>query len=167
MEFLDLRNFKLQKDSEFNFIVVPDVLKYIEVNNLPIHQFIISSNDHLDFVKEEILNTCRVSISQISKFNEYKDTILDKEYEYLSIIPFNTNKNTAVKFLSSYLSIDTSDVMAIGDNLNDVDMVRDSGIGVAVANAYTELKNVANYITKNNVADGGFAEAVYKFIDFQ
>lgn len=167
LEFLDLRNFKLQKDSEFNFIVVPDVLKYIEVNNLPIHQFIISSNDHLDFVKEEILNTCRVSISQISKFNEYKDTILDKEYEYLSIIPFNTNKNTAVKFLSSYLSIDTSDVMAIGDNLNDVDMVRDSGIGVAVANAYTELKNVANYITKNNVADGGFAEAVYKFIDFQ
>ena len=54
--------------------------------------------------------------------------------------------------------------MAIGDNLNDLDMVKNSGIGVAVANAYSDLKDVAKYTTQNNVAEGGFAEAVYKFI---
>ena len=56
--------------------------------------------------------------------------------------------------------------MAIGDNLNDLDMVKNSGVGVAVANAYDELKQVANYTTANSVENGGFAEAVYKFVEF-
>ena len=45
-------------------------------------------------------------------------------------------------------------------------MVKNSGIGVAVANGYEELKNVAKYTTENPVEKGGFAEAVYKFIEF-
>ena len=40
------------------------------------------------------------------------------------------------------------------------------GVGVAVANAYDELKQVANYTTVNPVEKGGFAEAIYKFIKF-
>ena len=41
-----------------------------------------------------------------------------------------------------------------------------AGVGVAVANAYDELKAVANFTTTNPVEKGGFAEAVYKFIKF-
>lgn len=166
LQYLDLRNFKLQKNSGFKFVIVPNVIEYIEKNDLPIHQFVISSTNHLDLVKDEILNKINVSIAKISKFGQYKDKILNKEYEYLSIIPYNTNKSSAIKILSNYLSIDQNDVMAIGDNLNDVDMVKNSGVGVAVANAYSELKDVAKYTTKNSAADGGFAEAVYKFIKF-
>ena len=99
-------------------------VEYIEKNNLPIHQFIISSSSSLGFVENEILENAHVSISKISKFGQYRDRILNKEYEYLSIVPYNTNKSNAIKFLSNYLSIDNTDVMAIGDNLNDVDMVK-------------------------------------------
>lgn len=166
LQYLDLRNFKLQQTSSFKFVIVPNVIEYIEKNNLPIHQFVISSINPLDSVKDEILNELQVSIAKISKFGQYKDKILNKEYEYLSIIPYNTNKSSAIKILSNYLSINENDVMAIGDNLNDVDMVKNSGVGVAVANAYSELKDVAKYTTKNSAADGGFAEAVYKFIEF-
>ena len=49
---------------------------------------------------------------------------------------------------------------------NDFDMVKNAGVGVAVANAYDELKKVANYTTVNPVEKGGFAEAVYKFVKF-
>ena len=63
-----------------------------------------------------------------------------------------------------FIIIPVNEIMAIGDNLNDLDMVKNSGIGVAVANAYSDLKDVAKYTTQNNVAEGGFAEAVYKFI---
>lgn len=166
LQFLDLRNFKLQKNSGFKFVIVPNVVDYIEKNNLPIHQFVISSFHSLDFVQAEILNELNVSVSRISKFGKYKDRILDKEYEYLSVIPYNIDKSSAVKFLSDYLSIESDDVMAIGDNLNDIGMVSNSGIGVAVANAYSELKDVAKYTTKASVTDGGFAEAVYKFVEF-
>ena len=167
LQYLDLRNFKLQKKSGFKFVIVPNVLEYIEKNNLPIHQFVISSSSSLAFIENEILGNAQVSISKISKFGQYKDRILNKEYEYLSIIPYNTNKSSAIKFLSNYLSIDNNDVMAIGDNLNDVDMVKNSGVGVAIANAYSELKDVAKYTTQNSVTDGGFAEAVYKFVEFE
>ena len=55
-------------------------------------------------------------------------------------------------------------MMAIGDNVNDLEMVKESGIGIAVNEAYDELKNVAKYVTKASVTDGAFAEAIYKYI---
>lgn len=164
LEYLDLRNFKLQKKPGFSFIVVSNILDYIEKNNLPIQQFVISSLGSLDNIKSEITNNTKVSISQISKYGKYKDKILNKEYEYLSIIPSNTSKSSAVNFLTKYLEINQEDTIAIGDNLNDIDMLKSSGIGIAVANAYNEVKNIADYTTTNAVADGGFAEAIYKFI---
>lgn len=164
LEYLDLRNFKLQKKPGFSFIVVSDILDYIEKNNLPIQQFVISSLSPLSSIKDELLSTTELSISQISKFGKYKDKILNKEYEYLSVIPSNTSKSSAVNFLTKYLEINKEDTIAIGDNLNDIDMLKSSGIGIAVANAYNEVKNIADYTTTNSVADGGFAEAIYKFI---
>jgi len=43
-------------------------------------------------------------------------------------------------------------------------MIKNSGIGIALANAYTEVKNISDYITHNSVSEGGFAEALYKFL---
>lgn len=64
------------------------------------------------------------------------------------------------------MNISTHEVMAIGDNLNDLEMLKNSGVGIAVANAYSEIKEIATYTTEKDVSQGGFAEAVYKFIDF-
>lgn len=167
LEYLDLRNFKLQKNSNFQFVIVSNVLDYIQKNNLNIYQFVISSKDSLSNLQNEILDNSNVSITRISKTGKYKDLILNKEYEYLSIIPFNTNKSQGLEILRNYLSINKNETMAIGDNLNDVEMIKNSGVGVAVANAYSELKNVASYTTQNTVSEGGFAEAVYKFIELK
>ena len=43
-------------------------------------------------------------------------------------------------------------------------MIKSSGIGIAVANAYNEVKDIADYTTHNSASDGGFAEALYKFL---
>ena len=45
-------------------------------------------------------------------------------------------------------------------------MVEKAGIGIAVGNAYSELKQIANYTTQKNVEQGAFAEAIYKFMKF-
>ena len=164
LKYLDLRNSKLQKLPGFNFIITENILDYIEKNNLQIQQFVISSLDSLDNVKSEISNSTKVSISHISKFGKYKDKILNKEYEYLSIVPYNTSKSNAVSFLEEYLSINRENTIAIGDNINDIDMIKSSGIGIAVANAYNEVKDIADYTTQNSAAEGGFAEALYKFL---
>ena len=47
------------------------------------------------------------------------------------------------------------EVFGIGDNFNDVSMIRDAGIGVAMGNAPDEVKAVADFVTDTNVNGGG------------
>ena len=170
LKYMDLRNYKLQLnkfyDSSLKITIIEDIKKYLEENTIEVCKLVISSETDLSNIKTEISNTQDVSITSIKKYGKYKDTLIDKEYEYLDISPKNINKSTALEILKDYLNIDKTEIMAIGDNLNDLDMVKNSGIGVAVANAYDELKQVAKYTTLNTVEKGGFAEAVYKFIEF-
>ena len=163
---MDLRNYILKdiNKTELKFFIVPDIEKYIAENNPDIFSFVISSVDSLEGLEKEINKHLTVSTSLISKKGIYKDNIINKEYEYLNIAPNNINKNQALSFLSNYLQIPQADMLAIGDNVNDLEMVKHSGIGIAVGDAYTELKNVAQYVTQKNVTDGAFAEAINKFI---
>lgn len=168
--YMDLRNFIL-KDSLFhndlNFKIVPSIEKYIKKENPTVFKLIISSPYSVEKLKKELDAKMNLTIYRIEKAKEYKDRIINKEYEYLDITPNKTNKKEALEILSKYLEISSSEVMAIGDNLNDIDMIQNSGIGVAVANAYDDVKKVATYTTAKSVDDSGFAEAVYKYISFQ
>lgn len=166
LKYMDLRNYILKdiNKTELKFFIVPDIEKYIAENNPDIFSFVISSDDSLEGLEKEINKHLTVSTSLISKKGIYKDNIINKEYEYLNIAPNNINKNQALSFLSNYLQIPQADMLAIGDNVNDLEMVKHSGIGIAVGDAYTELKNVAQYVTQKNVTDGAFAEAINKFI---
>lgn len=170
LKYMDLRNYKLQQDKHFetslDISVVDDIKQYLVFNKVNVCKLIISSDSDLSDIKNEILEKEDISITTIKKYNQYKDNVIDKEYEYLDITPKNINKDTALKILSNHLNVNNNEIMAIGDNLNDLDMVKNSGLGVAVANAYDELKEVAKYTTDNTVEAGGFAEAVYKFIEF-
>ena len=168
--YLDLRNYRLQTSTKsetcMDFKIVDNIKNYISSHDMQICKLVISSPTSTQTVKDEILKAVNVSATTIKKFGNYKDFVIDKEYEYIDIMPKNVNKNTALEFLGKYLNINANEMLTIGDNLNDFDMVKNAGIGVAVANAYDELKQVANYITTSPVEKGGFAEAVYKFIEF-
>lgn len=170
LKYMDLRNYKLQQskyyDSSLTITTVNSIKQYLSFNKVNVCKLIISAETDLSSIKKEILEKEDISIITIKKYGDYKDEVIDKEYEYLDITPKNINKDTALKILGNYLNINNDEIMAIGDNLNDLDMVKNSGIGVAVANAYDELKQVAKYTTQNSVDTGGFAEAVYKFIEF-
>lgn len=148
------------------FEIVPDLLNYLTRKETPISKVVISSTKSLEKIQEEILSTLDVSVLNIKKYGQFKDKIIDKEYEYLDIIPKNVSKGNALEILGNYLKINKDEILAIGDNLNDLDMVEKAGIGIAVNNAYSELKQIANYTTEKNVEQGGFAEAIYKFIKF-
>ena len=167
---MDLRNYRLQQskiyDSSLKITIVPDINQYLLSNKPQVCKLIISSEKDLSKIKDKILEKEDISVTTIRKYGEYKDSIIDKEYEYLDISPKDISKDTALNILKNYLKINNDEVLAIGDNLNDLDMVKNSGIGVAVANSYDELKSVAKYTTENPVEKGGFAEAVYKFIEF-
>lgn len=60
----------------------------------------------------------------------------------------------AVKIIADHFNISTDEVAAFGDDYNDISMLRECGIGVAVANALDEVKIVTDYICDTNDTDG-------------
>lgn len=168
LEYMDLRNFLLKStnaNDSLNFNIVHNILTYVENNNISAFSIVVTteSSSLMNFKKILSINKDIDSVF-INKRGKYRDNIIGKDYEYLNISPININKNEALNFLSNYLHISKEDIMAIGDNVNDLEMVRESGIGVAVNESYDDLKNVAKYVTNNKVSDGAFAEAIDKFI---
>ncbi len=82
----------------------------------------------------------------------------------LEFNPPNATKGTTLKRLADQLNIDMSEVIAVGDNFNDISMITMAGLGVAVANAEQEVKNIADYITDLDNNKSALKEVVEKFI---
>lgn len=74
----------------------------------------------------------------------------------------NSNKGTAVNFLSNLLNIKKEEILAIGDEDNDIDLLKSANIKVAMGNASDKLKQEANFITKS-IDEDGFVFAVQKY----
>ncbi|MFI3284205.1 MAG: HAD family hydrolase [Erysipelotrichaceae bacterium] len=64
------------------------------------------------------------------------------------------NKSTGIEVILKDLSIEWDDVFAIGDNENDIDMVKKAGCGCAVGGAVETLKLVAKHVSLNIEEDG-------------
>ena len=74
------------------------------------------------------------------------------------------SKGEALDFVSRYSGIPLERIMAIGDNLNDLEMILRAGFGVAMGNAIPELKEKASWVTAVNDEDG-FAKAIEKMLE--
>lgn len=164
LKYMSLRNFYLHKQ-DLQFEVVDSLKDFINEKNPSILKLVISGEKDLNKIKEEVISNEDVQAIQIKKYNQYKDNVIDQEYEYLDIVPKNTTKYNALKKLSSYLKVSNDEIMAVGDNINDIEMIKNAGVGVAIGGSLEDVTNVSSYVTKNDVKSGGFAEAVYKFIE--
>ena len=74
----------------------------------------------------------------------------------------DVSKGHAMIKLAKYLDISTKEFLCIGDNENDITMIKNAGVGVAMGNAVASLKEVADYVTSTNDKDG-VSEAILKF----
>ena len=80
----------------------------------------------------------------------------------IEINDLNANKGTGLKFIADYLNIPVSATMAFGDGLNDIEMIRTAGIGVAMGNACKEILEAADHVTSDCDHDG-VAEGIKTF----
>ncbi|WP_058486383.1 Cof-type HAD-IIB family hydrolase [Defluviitalea phaphyphila] len=83
---------------------------------------------------------------------------------YLEFTNINTNKGLALRDLRKRLGFKKEEVACIGDSFNDLYMIEEAHLGVAVANAHPEIKKRADYITKNDNNHGAVKEIIEKFI---
>lgn len=85
------------------------------------------------------------------------------EYYYTEITKKNTNKWEALQSILKRENIEKEQIMAIGDNVNDKEIIENAGLGIAMGHSTPLLKNVADDVTKDN-EQNGVASAIRKYI---
>jgi len=75
----------------------------------------------------------------------------------------DATKGNAVRFLAEKWNIKKEEIMACGDNDNDIEMLLAAGIKVAMGNATDKLKEISDFVTKS-VDEDGVVYAINKFI---
>jgi hypothetical protein len=138
-------NFKIMK--EYNF----DLFKNIQIGKI----MIIKENGRKELEK--------LKIELEKNFGETLSFFFSKD-KYLEVVKKGINKGEALKYLVEYLKIKKENVLAIGDNYNDLEMISLAGIGACVANATEDVKKVSKYICKNDFKNGGVKEVLEKYI---
>ena len=72
----------------------------------------------------------------------------------VEFVPKGTSKATGIAWLCEYLGVDVADTYAIGDSVNDLDMLAAAGHGIAMGNAFEEAKAATEYVTTDIHNDG-------------
>lgn len=106
----------------------------------------------------EKINRAKEEFKKLNKFQVVSS--LKNSFEIMSK---STSKGKALSRLCDYYEISKEEVIAIGDNENDISMITYAGLGVAMGNGEEEVKNIADYITDTNDEDG-VAKVIEKFI---
>lgn len=99
--------------------------------------------------------------SLLSKVSDI--SIVSSAYNNFEILHKDCSKGNAIKYLASYLDINLSKVMTIGDNYNDISMFNVSENSVAMGNATKDIQELCKYTTVPN-CDGGVGYALKNFI---
>ncbi|GCE31591.1 haloacid dehalogenase [Dictyobacter alpinus] len=105
----------------------------------------------------------------IAKRRELERAFVGKLYvtqtagQWLEFLHPAVSKANALRTITQMLDIRPEEVIAFGDNHNDIDMLRFAGLGIAMGNAHQEVKAVADYVTLRNI-DDGVAVALEKFL---
>lgn len=102
-------------------------------------------------------------IPKIDKKLFEKYTIVQSAPFFLEFLNKDANKGVGVEILSKRLNIKNDEVICIGDAGNDIHMIKFAGLGVAMENAFDEVKKIANYTTLTN-ENGGVAHVINKFM---
>ena len=102
----------------------------------------------------EVLKQYANRISNIKEIYVVDRSNENDDFKFISVISSNSSKGNALKVLAKYLNIPMENTIAIGNDNNDISMIKAANIGVAVDNATDDLKKYADVIAKSNDLDG-------------
>lgn len=152
-------------------LYVEDDDEYIKdyIGDKGIDYFKVNSFEELDLTKLNKLLAIRYDtqfinnlISELQK--KYPSIYVVRSHKYFcEIANKNATKGNAIEFLAKKYGIDNSEILAIGDQDNDIEMIKYAQIGIAMGNATQEAKEAADYIT-DSVDNNGFVKAINKYV---
>ena len=163
-------NVKKAEDKRTHINIVENVEKYIEESGYEnFLKITVCDESKLIFNSimkrlKEIENVDILEVEYMSK-KRIKDGTDDVEiqYYYTEVTNKNVIKWSAIEFLMEKLGIKANEIVAIGDNLNDKEMIENAGLGVVMGNSNPKMKEMANVIVADNDSEG-VMDAINKFV---
>ena len=168
--FYNYENTKKSSDKKTDINIVDDMYNYIKNSN--INKFLkITICDESKIVFSSIIKKIKniedIDVLEVSHMSQKKIKTGTKEVEvgyfYTEVSSKNVDKWYAIEKVMQIENIKQEEVMALGDNNNDIVMIKNAGLGVAMGHSNNEVKKVADYITENNNEDG-VAKAIEKYV---
>lgn len=163
-------NKKHAEDKKIKINILDDIYKYIqEYSKNDFLKFTICDSDEIIFRSvinklREIKNVDILEVSHMSrKIINYGSNEHEVSYYYTEITNKNVNKWTALQQLIKRLGIQKEEVIAIGDNVNDQEMIINAGVGIATGNSSPNVQKIADYIVASN-NENGVAEGINEYI---
>lgn len=128
------------------------------INGLPV-KVVKNLPEYVKFKINKCLLTAREDkaydcMCELIQMYSDRFSIYRSEPFFVEIMPLNVDKAATLQVLCDILGITKDDMVCCGDGYNDVSMIKFAGVGVAMANAREEVKEVADFITKSNDEDG-------------
>lgn len=168
--FYNNENRKYSPEKRTNINITENIYQYVEqYEKKDFLKVTICDNDKIIFssIMNKLKKIKNIAILEVANMSSKviksgtKQTVID--YFYTEITNKNVNKWTAIEYLMSKLNIKKEEVMAIGDNVNDKEMIENAGLGIAMGNSCIQIRNVASEIVSDNNSDG-VAEAIKRHI---
>ena len=91
-------------------------------------------------------------------------TVSYSSNQYMEFNALGIDKGKGLIDLANKLGIDIKDTIAIGDNYNDISMLKASGLAVGANNAAEDVKNICDYVTMADNNEGVVAEVIERYI---
>ncbi len=130
--------------------------------------------DSVDFLKDEQIAKIlfqNIDVPYLMSFEDEMKPITDgcvsvsySSNRYMEFNKIGVDKGVGLHDLANKLGIDISETIAVGDNYNDITMLKAAGLSVAAGNAVDDVKDLCDYTTKANNNEGVVAELIRKYI---
>lgn len=168
--FYHKENVKKIEEKRTHINVVQNIAEYIEQSGKD--KFLkITVCDESQFIFNSIMKRLKeidgIDVLEVAYMSRKKiksgTDDVDIQYFYTEITNQNVNKWSAIEFLLNKLQIQKEEVIAIGDNINDKEMIENAGLGVVMGNSNPKMKEIANEIVADNNSEG-VLEALNRFV---
>ncbi|NFV14210.1 Cof-type HAD-IIB family hydrolase [Clostridium sp. FAM 1755] len=146
-------NESIERKYRIEIRIITDSRKYIKDREREINKIVVVDDDleYLNRIQKEIQDNLNVSVTKSHISN-------------IEICNFGISKGIALEKLANYYDIPIEKCIAVGNDENDISMIKKAGLGVFMKNTREELKKYANYITNMDNNNDGIAEVIEKFI---
>lgn len=152
--------------------IVENVYDYIESKDEKILKIMICDEHKSVFnsIVRKLKNVDEVEVLEVShmsrKIIKQGTEEIALEYFYTEVSAKDVDKWNALEELIKIMDVSKEEVITIGDNANDMKMIKNAGLGIAMGESAPYVKDVADEVTLNNDEDG-VAVALKKIFDIK